>query len=304
MSMPVHYTGLTVDRAIGRRSDPSWVAEMRALPEMQVIPMWRDQCLVRSGRPVTLTLAHADRIGEKPAELVFLGLAGDAPLFALDLSALEQSAVLRMTGAAEVADVRALINALSHDEASLLAYARGILHWQRRQQYCGYCGSRTEPSDGGHQRSCLACHSLHFPRIEPAVIVLVELPGDPRKCLLGRHQGAAADRFTTLAGFVEVGESLEDAVRREVAEEAGVEVGPVSYQASQAWPFPAGIMIGFRAKAIRPEIEVDGAELMEARWFTAGELRHRIESASTPPYRQDSIGRVLIESWLAEAGEA
>jgi NAD+ diphosphatase len=300
----MHYTGLTLDRASGRRSDPSWVAAMRALPEMQVIPMWRDQCLIRAERPVTLTLAQADRIAGQQAELVFLGLAGDAPAFALDVSALEQRAVLSMTGADEIADVRALIDAVSQDEASLLAYARGILHWQRRQQFCGGCGGRTEPRDGGHLRSCLVCDALHFPRIEPAIIVLVELPGDPRRCLLGRHQGAAVDRFSTLAGFVEVGESLEDAVRREVAEEAGVQVGTVRYQASQAWPFPAGLMIGFRAEAIRAEIDVDGAELLEARWFTAAELHHRIESASTPPYRQDSIGRVLIESWLAEAGQA
>jgi hypothetical protein len=110
----MHYTGLTLDRASGRRSDPSWVAAMRALPDMQVLPMRRDQCLVRSERPVTLTVAQADLIGEKPAELVFPGLAADAPLFALDISTLEYGAVLRMTGAAEVADVRALINALSH----------------------------------------------------------------------------------------------------------------------------------------------------------------------------------------------
>jgi NAD+ diphosphatase len=151
-------------------------------------------------------------------------------------------------------------------------------------------------------RSCLACDALHFPRIEPAIIVLVELSGRPRRCLLGRHQGAAEDRFSTLAGFVEVGESLEDAVRREVAEEAGVAVGAVSYYGSQAWPFPAGIMIGFRAVAISADIGVDGAELLEARWFTAAELRHRIESAGCrPPYRPDSIGRILIESWLADA---
>lgn len=142
---------------------------------------------------------------------------------------------------------------------------------------------------------------LHFPRIEPAIIVLVELPGEPRRCLLGRHQGAGPDRFSTLAGFVEVGESLEDAVRREVAEEAGVAVGPVSYQGSQAWPFPAGLMIGFRAVADSPEVRVDGTELLDARWFTAAEIRARIaDESAAPPYRVDSIGRALIEDWLGD----
>lgn len=298
----MYYAGLMLDRASARRASPSWVAAMRAAPDVRLIPVWRDLCLVRDGRPVTLTASQAEQIGGQAADLVFLGLAGEAPVFAADVSALDRGAAMRMTGAAEAADVRAIIGAVSRDEAGLLAYARGIVHWQRAQQYCGGCGGRTVPRDGGHVRSCRACDALHFPRIEPAIIVLVELPGRPRRCLLGRHQGAAEDRFSTLAGFVEVGESLEDAVRREVAEEAGVAVGDVSYLGSQAWPFPAGIMIGFRAEAISAQIGVDGAELAEARWFTEAELRHRIDSPGAhPPYRPDSIGRILIETWLAEA---
>jgi NAD+ diphosphatase len=299
----MYYTGLTLDRASTRRSSPSWIAAMRAAPDLRVIPLWRDLCLVRDGRPVTLTWSETEELGGQAADLVFLGLAGDAPLFAADVSVLEQRSAMHMTGAEEVADVRAMIDAVSRDEAGLLAYARGILHWQRKQQYCGECGGRTEPRDGGHVRSCRACDALHFPRIEPAIIVLVELPGRPRRCLLGRHQGAAEDRFSTLAGFVEVGESLEDAVRREVAEEAGVAVGAVRYHGSQGWPFPAGVMIGFQAEAISADISVDGRELLEARWFTEAELRHRIESADAqPPYRPDSIGRILIETWIADGG--
>jgi NAD+ diphosphatase len=186
----------------------------------------------------------------------------------------------------------------------VLAYARGLLHWQRRQRFCGCCGGQCEPRDGGHLRVCAACATLHFPKIEPAIIVLVELPGEPRRCLLGRHQGAGPGRYSTLAGFVEVGESLEDAVRREVAEEAGVSVRSVRYQGSQAWPFPAGIMLGFRAVAAGPGIEVDGAELTDARWFTEAEVRARIaDSGAVPPYRHDSIGRALIEDWLAESAD-
>jgi NAD+ diphosphatase len=132
------------------------------------------------------------------------------------------------------------------------------------------------------------------------VIMLVELPGEPTRCLLGRPAGAAPGRFSTLAGFVEIGESLEDAVRREVAEEAGVRVGRVTYQASQAWPFPAGLMVGFTAEALASTIRADQREVLEARWFTAPELRARIADPSLGgPYRVDSIGKILIEDWLA-----
>jgi NAD+ diphosphatase len=293
----LYYTGLSLDRAGGRRADPAWIAALQESQDRRVIPLWRDECLVAGGQPVVL---H----GGAPAELAFLGLAADGPVFAADLSDLEREDALGLADADDSADVRSLIGTLSRAEAGLLAYARGLLHWQRRQRFCGCCGGRCEPRDGGHLRVCADCGTLHFPKIEPAIIVLVELPGDPRRCLLGRHQGAAPDRFSTLAGFVEVGESLEDAVRREVAEEAGVDVGTVRYQGSQAWPFPAGLMIGFRGIANSSDIAVDGAELADARWFTAAELRTRIaDAAAVPPYRPDSIGRALIETWLAETAD-
>lgn len=140
-----------------------------------------------------------------------------------------------------------------------------------------------------------------FPRIEPAIIVLVESPAGaeaPDRCLLGRHAGAPQGSYSTLAGFVEVGESLEDAVRREMAEEAGVSVTALSYQGSQAWPFPAGLMVGFRATAGSEEVRVDGEELLEARWFTRAELRERVAAGRTLG-RVDSIDHHLLTGWLA-----
>ena len=302
MNSVLYYSGLALDRASAKRSDPAWIAGMAARPDVKAIPLWRDSCLTTAGRPVLLAAGDAWLARCRPAEQVFLGLAGDAPVFAADLSGHERREALECCGADDAADIRSIIGAVSPAEAALIAYARGILHWQRRQQFCGSCGGRCQARDGGHLRACLDCGALHFPRIEPAIIVLVELPGEPRKCLLGRHQGAGPDRFSTLAGFVEIGESLEDAVRREVAEEAGVVVGSVNYKGSQAWPFPAGLMIGFRAIADSPEIGVDGAELVDARWFTAAELRARIQDETRfPPYRVDSIGRALIEDWLDES---
>jgi NAD+ diphosphatase len=309
----LYYTGLSLDRAGGRRPDTDWLSAQQERRDRRVIPLWRDECLVAAGQPVVLSgeqlglppPAPGDQLtpaaSAAPPELVFLGLAADGPVFAADLSDLTREAALELAGAEDCADVRSLIAAVSRDEAGLLGYARGLLHWQRRQRFCGSCGGRCQSRDGGHLRVCATCGALHFPKIEPAIIVLVELPGEPRRCLLGRHQGAAPGRFSTLAGFVEVGESLEDAVRREVAEEAGVDVGAVHYQGSQAWPFPAGLMIAFRGVANSPDIAVDGAELADARWFTEAELRARIaDPAAVPPYRTDSIGRALIETWLAE----
>jgi NAD+ diphosphatase len=301
-SASLYYSGLGLDRAGGLRPDPAWIRAQQERPDRRVIPLWRDECLVTAGQPVVLSGDRASQLSVGQREMAFLGLSAGVPVFAADLSDLELGATQDLAGADDRADVRSLIGAVSRAEAGLLAYARGLLHWQRRQRFCGSCGGRCEPRDGGHLRVCADCGSLHFPKIEPAVIVLVELPGEPRRALLGRHQGADPGRFSTLAGFVEVGESLEDAVRREVAEEAGVDVGAVHYQGSQAWPFPAGLMIGFRGVANSPDIAVDGAELADARWFTAAEVRARIaDPAAVPPYRPDSIGRALIESWLAEA---
>jgi len=303
----LYYTGLALDRAGPSRADQAWIGTQLGRQDLSLVPFWRDKCLTRDGRPVVLQRAErAGRADEVMAaaggEAVFLGLAADAPVFAADLSGLDRAEAVALAGADDDADVRALIADISRAEAGLLAYGRGILHWQRRQRFCGSCGGRCEPRDGGHLRVCAECGSMHFPRIEPAIIVLVELAGEPRRCLLGRHRGAGPGRYSTLAGFVEIGESLEDAVRREVAEETAVVVGTVRYQGSQAWPFPAGIMIGFRALAESPDIAVDQAELIDARWFTAGEVRARIaDSAAVPPYRHDSIGRALIEGWLAEA---
>ncbi|MCP3805497.1 NAD(+) diphosphatase [Allokutzneria sp. A3M-2-11 16] len=270
--MTLMYCGLELDRAANRRGDRAWLEEVRA--SARVLPLWRDKCLVGA------TCETSDFE-------VFLGMDGDTAVFAADLSTMELAA----TGASEAVDVRRLFGTISAEEAATLAYARGILHWNRNQRFCGACGGATESREGGHLRACQECSKLLFPRIEPAVIVLVESPVAP-KVLLGRPQKGG---FCTLAGFVEIGESLEDAVRREVFEEAGVVVGDVRYQASQAWPFPSGLMVGFRATAVSEEFTVDGVELAEAKWFTPDELRAEY------PCTVDSIEGHLVREWLATA---
>jgi len=273
------YNGLGLDR--GRRTDAAWLAAARA--DARVLAFWQDRILVAGGKPVDLR--HTTR------EAVFLG---SPAVFAVDLSSLDEAAALAEAGADAAVDTRSLFLSLTAHDAGVIAYGRGMLHWTRNQRFCGACGAPTEVRDAGHLRRCTGCGKPHFPRIEPAVIMLVEDVARER-CLLARHRGAAEGAYSTLAGFLEIGESLEDAVRRELGEEAGVRVASVSYQASQAWPFPSGLMVGFRAVAADDTIAVDHDELIEARWFTRDEVR------ALGDRRPDSIESFLVSTWLASA---
>jgi NAD+ diphosphatase len=306
------YSSRWLDRASDRRTDPHWVDAVLEAPDTLLIPLWQDKCLASGEPPVPAARqgAEADAVLRASGCTVFLGLDHDgflgldhdgAAVFAADMSGLDLARATELAGADQALDVRALVGNIGPAQAATLAYARGLLSWNRSQRYCGACGSATSPRCGGHQRLCgnSACARLHFPRIEPAVIMLVETSQEPKRCLLARHRGSVAGGYSTLAGFVEVGESLEDAVRREVAEEAGVKVGSVTYMASQAWPFPAGLMVGFRAAAVTEVIAVDGEELIEARWFTRAELAEHAASGGRLG-REDSIDRLLLLSWLAE----
>lgn len=293
------YAGSGLDRGGDRRADPEWVAGLAADPRAVVRPLWRDQCLVSGDPPAPLVLPAGAVDTER---LVFLGQGGDGvPNFAADLSDLPQDEALASVGADGTADVRALYPGLPPGEAAVAAYARGLLYWHRNQRHCGRCGHAAASRNAGHLRVCTndACGALLFPRIEPAVITLVETETPPRRVLLARHRASTTGGYSMLAGFVEIGESLEDAVRREVLEEAGVAVRAVAYAGSQPWPFPAGIMLGFRATASDESIAVDGTEILQARWFTREELRDYAETTGRLG-RPDSIDRAMLTAWLAE----
>lgn len=302
LQAPPAYAGGRLDRAPGLRADPARLAALLEDAATRVIPLWRDRCLLRDAGPLVLTRAAAGLLTTPDRERAFLGLDGNAALFAVDLSALDETAALALAGADTTGDVRHLVGTLERGAAATLAYARGLLHWHRGQRFCGSCGAPTASRQGGHARACTRgeCGRLFFPRIEPAVIVLVEAPGPEARCLLGRHRGAAPEAWAALAGFVEVGESLEDAVRREVAEEAGLAVDAIAYEASQPWPFPAGLMVGYRARAAAGELRPDRDELEEARWFTREELAALLDASAGRPgvFNPDSIERHLIQGWL------
>jgi NAD+ diphosphatase len=297
----VPYAGFCLDRAVDRRRDPAWVAAAAADPRARLYPLWRDQCLVSGDPPVPVALPVAAAGNVNGSELVLLGVEDRGPLFAVDLSDLELGDALSRVAAEAAVDIRALFMGIAPGDAGVLAYARGVLHWSRQQRHCGRCGAATEARDAGHLRVCVdeACGKLLFPRIEPAVITLVESGAPASRCLLARHRASTAGGYSLLAGFVEVGESLEDAVCREIREEAGLAVRDVTYFGSQPWPFPAGMMVAFRAAADDEAIAVDGEEIIEARWFTREELREYERSVGGLG-RPDSIDRVLLATWLAE----
>jgi NAD+ diphosphatase len=298
------YTGSPLDRAGHLREDADWVAQALTDPETWFAPVWRSRNLMKgvaAGRPEALLLtgaaAAALRLADGP--WAFLGLWENRPVFTVDCSAAEDPLPLldpaAVEGGAAFADLRQVAGLLPAGEASVLAHARGLMHWRTRHRFCGVCGAACAPRSAGHVMACPSCGAQHFPRTDPAVIMLVVRGG---RCLLGHsHRFPNTTMYSTLAGFVEPGESLEEAVRREVLEETGVAVGRVLYHSSQPWPFPSSIMLGFHAEGLSEEIRVDPEELKDARWFTPGELRDPEAGGFSLP-RVDSIARRLIEDWL------
>ena len=303
-SRPNVYTGSPLDRAGHLRDDAAWIEARLADAGSQFVPVWRAKTLVRDVdaehvEAVFLAGAATAALRQAGGPWAFLGLRGDTAVFTLDVSGVEDPAPL-LPDATRLEDMRTLAGLLSADDAAVLAHARGLMHWRLRHRFCGVCGGACEPRSAGHAMVCTQCNAQHFPRTDPAVIMLVHR-GD--RCLLGHSQRfPSTTMYSTLAGFVEPGESLEEAVAREVLEESGVRVGRVSYHSSQPWPFPASIMLGFYADALSDEITVDLTELRDARWFTRAELQANEllgpdrRQFSLP--RRDSIARRLIEDWL------
>lgn len=302
-SRPNAYTGSPLDRASAQRDDEAWIEARLADPASLFVPTWRAQSLMRgveAGAPhaVFLDGAAASAVRMAGGPWAFLGLWQGRAIFAVDVSAAEDPLPLLPEGLGTFVDLRAVAGLLPAGDASLLAHARGLMHWRTRNRFCGVCGGPCAPRSAGNALHCTVCNTQHFPRTDPAVIMLV-VNGD--SCLLGHsHRFPRATMYSTLAGFVEPGESLEEAVAREVEEETSVKVREVRYHSSQPWPFPCSIMLGFYAEAETTAIRIDPVELKDARWFTRDDLRHAQERGFALP-RVDSIARRLIEDWLALA---
>lgn len=298
--MTFAFTALGLDRAGETREDSSWVRNHFDSRHARTI------ILTRAGH-ILLALPEHRLLG-LPLLLVrdrfefsrfsFLGCEHDKGVFALTLDDDAATIELAREFNAEAMDLRMAAANLEPHEAGVAAFARSLSWWQSQTRFCGACGAATLLSAGGHRALCsnAACATVHFPRTDMAMIVLVR---DGERCLLGRQANWPENRFSTLAGFLEPGETLEACVRREVFEESGVRVGACHYVANQPWPFPASLMVGFTAQAESTAIRV-GAELAEARWFCPAQIQEGLAQGTLRLSPRLSISRYLIEHWYTE----
>jgi NAD+ diphosphatase len=287
---PNTYSTASLDRRGHARSNAEWVSEALADPATRFVLLSALKPMVRRDpQPSVALLAADDRLvrGRDPAGMVLLGWHRECRCLLIEAAPEETAPV-----DCYFEELRPLLDVLPADEAALLYCARALLFWRSRHRHCGVCGAPTEARNAGHSQRCSnpGCATEFFPRIDPAIIVLVS---DGEYALLGRQAAWPKGRYSALAGFVEAGESLEDTVLREVHEETGVRVHDVKYIASQPWPFPSSLMLGFHARAARGSITLDG-ELEDARWYHADELRQSRVLLPSP----HTIARHLIELWL------
>ena len=293
---PNFFAGPYVDRQSEAREAPDWRAIAAADPAtLYVVSHGTTQLLHTEPAPRIAFLKgdHPLVRAARERQLVLLGSFRGQRCVLVELDGADPGALPAGT---RFEELRLMATLLPSDEAGLLAYARGISIWRARHRFCGNCGALFVSERGGHVLRCsnAACAQESFPRMDPAIIVMVS---DGERALLGRQAGWPAGRYSTIAGFVEPGESLEDAVVREVAEETGVAVHGIRYHSSQPWPFPASLMVGFQAHcAPQAPIRV-GGELEDARWFTRAEIN--AGAAGLPPTH--SISYRLIADWLAAA---
>jgi NAD+ diphosphatase len=293
------FTGNPLDRRSEKRPDATWVSEM--LRGGRVLPVWRQQVLTAGERifsAAAVPQAVGDGLAAPDASCVLLGMDGEEAVFALDVSAAENAGeVLKPYG--EFRDLRAAAPFLRKKDLAILTQAKALIDWHQRHGFCARCGAATVMVDAGYRRHCPRCEADHFPRTDPAVIMLIT-NGD--ECLLARN--VKWDKFySTIAGFVEPGESLEEAVRRESLEEVGITVGKVTYFASQPWPFPSSLMIGCYAECDGKELKLDLTEIAQAEWFTKSRaldlIEGRIEDWRGP--MPVAIAYHLIKGWAATA---
>ena len=297
------FSGVPLDRVDHLRTDTAWIEARLNDSASRFVPVWNQQSIVFDGAEPRAALNDRQSIAElldSNAPLAFLGVTPDdrgIAHFAVDFSHLpEETLTARYTGGA-LMDLRDSVQLVPAHEASILAYARGLMYWHRKNGFCAACGHKSETRRAGHERVCTnpACGAVHFPRTDSAVIVLVH---DGDDCLLCRQSHWPTGMHSTLAGFLEPGESLEEAVAREIFEESGVQVADVRYHSSQPWPFPASIMVGFMAKANSREINVDDKELEYAHWYGRDWLRNVVDSDDFRMPGKYSIARRLIGDWI------
>ncbi len=300
-----YFDTATIDRMSEHRKKETWLKEQLQNPSARIIPVWQNMHLVsvKENEPPTaifLSYEQWQSLHGDIAPEILLGKdkENDFLYFAVELQELDSQAQAHYSRLGEFQSLRNMSLLINRHQGALLAYAQGMTFWHHNHRFCGKCGAPTRNIEGGHVRICTSekCKSQHFPRTDPAVIVLVST-GD--YCLLGRNSNWHKKMYSTIAGFVEPGESLEMTVIREVLEETGVKIDPghITYHSSQPWPFPASIMLGFTARTTRQEIHVDTLELEDARWFSRTDIETALQSDAFCLPSKYSIAYRLIEDW-------
>ena len=305
--MQMTFSGSLLDPADRYRNDEKWLARQLDDSQTRFLPLWNLLAFVRPGTDLALRwLSRAEIERQVPGALaaapVFLGIGDGVAYFAVDVDGLTPAEEAPLQALGQFMDVRAAAAGLGGGEAGILARARSMVDWHKRHRFCACCGHQSRIQRGGYLRTCgnPDCGAQHFPRVDPVVIMLISR-GD--KCLLGRQTRFPEGMYSALAGFIEPGETIEEAVRRESLEEAGIRIGAVRYVASQPWPFPSSLMIGCEAEALSEEIILDTLELEAAFWATKAELRRAVANDQTlgftlpPPL---SIAFQLINIWIGE----
>jgi NAD+ diphosphatase len=301
----IPFSGNPLNRTSEKRTDQKWIDAKRHDPSSLVLPMYRLEPFLReaqnSDASVELGLLKpevVDSLAGDRAVCIFLGLDGDRAMFALDVSEASDPANSGpLAGLGYFRDARVAAATVSLEHAAIIAQAKALIDWHQRHGFCPRCGTPTKLMDAGYRRLCGNCNAEHFPRVDPVVIMLAT---DGEACLVGRGKQFPPGMFSALAGFVEPGETVEEAVRRELMEEASVKVGEVTYYATQPWPFPSSLMIGCFAKAKSRDVKADETELAEVRWIERSAARKLIEGKQVDGIRVPpplAIAHHLIRTW-------
>lgn len=303
------FAGNPLNRASERRGDEAWLAEKLADAESLAVALWNGKPLVEDvlgedGQPSGVQIAYlradmAQDLAGGAERLLFLGLWKDIAVFAVDIEGAADPAEGPLQGLGRFEELRGVAATMPPADAGILATAKSMFEWRRRHRWCSACGQKSEVADGGWKRVCPSCEAEHFPRTDPVVIMLAVHDG---KCLLGRQAAWPAGMFSALAGFLEPGETIEEACARELKEEAGLTATAVRYHSSQPWPWPSSLMMGLIAEVDGGDAAPDQTELEEVRWFTkeeAGQLiKGELEGAFCPPAL--AIAHQLIKAWAEE----
>lgn len=288
----ITFCGNPLDRASYRRGDPRWIAAQREIGLF--LPFWQGRPYLKGEPPRAALLAWRQEF--ESGICVFLGLEGNQPVFAIELCAQGEPTL----DGGIFQEMRPAAFRLPGPDTAIAGQAKALLDWHRRHGFCPNCGAPTVIGDAGYRRHCPNCGAEHFPRTDPVVIMLPVFDG---RCLVGHNKRFAPSLYSAFAGFVEPGESMEEAVRRELKEEVNLAIGAVSYRATQPWPFPSSLMLGCRAQALSDAFKIDNVEIEDARWLSRQQIQQHLAGQCQPDFMLPvpiAIAHHLIKDWALD----